>query len=255
MTDAMYEQCPKCLHAPLPRDQALPAACPACGIILAKFSAAALPDTESVSKPVAEVGAVEGLAQRFKEAIVHLPAQVEPATLWGRAALLLLFAVWGLRLICLDHRTGQLGESFLHGPLLIFHEAGHVIFSFFGEFITILGGTLTQLLMPAIMAGALLFRNRDPYGAAIATWFLGVSLLDVAPYIYDALDPQLVLLGGHTGKEGGHDWVYLLNESGLLQQAHGLGWMVHKIGAAVVLLSIGWAGWFLMRLRRVMLAE
>lgn len=34
-----YPVCPKCGHAPLPADQALPAACPACGIVLAKFGA------------------------------------------------------------------------------------------------------------------------------------------------------------------------------------------------------------------------
>ena len=34
-----YPVCPKCAHTSLPLDQALPAACPACGLILAKFSA------------------------------------------------------------------------------------------------------------------------------------------------------------------------------------------------------------------------
>ena len=38
-----YPVCPKCGHAPLPADQSLPAACPACGIVLAKFSTAAAP--------------------------------------------------------------------------------------------------------------------------------------------------------------------------------------------------------------------
>jgi hypothetical protein len=32
----MFEHCPKCQHTPLPADQSLPAACPACGVILAK---------------------------------------------------------------------------------------------------------------------------------------------------------------------------------------------------------------------------
>ena len=159
--------------------------------------------------------------------------------------MLLFFGLWGLRLIWMDHRTGDIGSSFLHGPLLVFHEAGHVIFRLFGEFMTILGGTLGQLLMPAILCGAILFKNRDPFGAAIGLWLVGVSLLDIAPYVYDALQPQLVLLGGHTGEEGGHDWMYLLGETGLLKRAHGLGWLVHKLGALVVLLSIYWGGWVL----------
>ena len=32
-----YAKCPKCGHAPLPEDQALPAACSACGLVLAKY--------------------------------------------------------------------------------------------------------------------------------------------------------------------------------------------------------------------------
>ena len=43
-----YPACPKCGHRPLPADQSLPAACPACGLVLAKFASmpvhAAAPD-------------------------------------------------------------------------------------------------------------------------------------------------------------------------------------------------------------------
>lgn len=246
-----YERCPKCLHAPLPADQALPAACPACGLILAKFAAAESIGAQAEEGDAAvdedEAGRWQQLKRQFIDAILYVPPRSAPAAFWGRATLLLLFALWGLRLIWMDHRTGELGSSFLHGPLLIFHEAGHVIFMPFGEFVTILGGTLGQLLMPLIMAGALLIRTRDPFAAAIAMWLFGVSLLDIAPYVYDALHPQLVLLGGHTGEEGGHDWIYLLGETGLLQRAQGLGWLIHKLGALVVLLSIAWAGWILTR--------
>lgn len=249
MVDAPpYEQCPKCLHAPLPSDQALPAACPACGLILAKYAAATRDRVESEE---VEVGIAaewrSALIARLREAIAYVPDRVPSTHFWARAVLLLLLSAWGLRLIAMDYRTGEMASSFLHGPLLVFHEAGHVIFSLLGEFLMIFGGTLAQLLMPAIIAGAFLFRNRDPFGAAIGTWLLGVSLLDVAPYVYDALHPQLILLGGHTGEQGGHDWIYLLSETGLLQSAHGLGWLTHKLGALIVLISIGWATWILGR--------
>lgn len=245
-----YERCPKCFHAPLPSDQELPAACPACGLILAKFAAAeflAKRGEEGDAVDESGAGRWQQLRLQLTETILYVPPRIEPAAFWGRATLLLLFVLWGMRLIWMDHRTGELGSSFLHGPLLIFHEAGHVIFMPFGEFMTILGGTLGQLLMPLIMAGALLIRTRDPFASAIAMWLFGVSLLDVAPYVYDALHPQLVLLGGHTGEEGGHDWIYLLSETGWLQRAQGLGWLAHKIGALVVLLSTAWAGWILMQ--------
>ena len=244
---ANYTRCPKCQHAPLPQDQSLPAACPACGLIVAKY---AVPLQRPLTATFADATASassgsRGHIQALVEAVRYIPPRVDPALFWARVALLLVFTLWGLRLIWLDFRSGEMGSSFLHGPLLVFHEAGHVIFRLFGEFIAILGGTLGQLLMPAILCGAMLVRNRDPFGAAIGLWLVGVSLLDVAPYVYDALHPQLVLLGGHTGEEGGHDWIYLLGETGLLKRAQGLGWLVHKVGAGVVLLSLIWAGWIL----------
>lgn len=249
MAETYYDRCPKCDHAPLPVDQALPAACPACGIIFAKFAAI----ERQSDPPEGDVALAEQeppLSERLREILTHVPDKVSSPVLAARAVLLLAFAVWGLRLIALDFRSGEMSASFLHGPLLIFHEAGHVLFLILGEFMSVLGGTLAQLLMPAIVAAAFLLKNRDPFGAAIATWLLGVSLLDVAPYIYDALEPQLILLGGGTGEEGGHDWIYILGELGLIEHSHALGWFTHKLGAAIVIASIGWAGWLLREQRQ-----
>ena len=239
-----FEHCPKCGHAPLPVDQSLPAACPACGLILAKFGV-------SPVHSVPTAGRTEGDAaddrrwHRLAALVVHVPQRIEPAGFWARVALLALFAIWGVRLIAMDFRTGEMGGSFLHGPLLVFHEAGHVIFRLLGEFMMVAGGSLGQLIMPAILCGALLVTQRDPFGAAIGLWLFGVSLLDLSPYIYDALHPQLTLLGGGTGEDGGHDWIYLLSEMGMLKRAQGIGWLAHKLGALIVLLSIGWGAWLL----------
>ena len=148
-------------------------------------------------------------------------------------------------LVRLDYHVGEFAEAFLHRPLLVFHEAGHVVFRPFGEWLTVLGGTLGQLLMPLVLAGALLLRNRDPFGAAIGLWFFGVSLLDVAPYMYDALHPQLMLLSGTTGEEGGHDWIYLFSSMGMLPKAQVIGGLTHKLGTAVLLLSLAWGAWVL----------
>lgn len=179
--------------------------------------------------------------------LTHVPPHVDAVRWRLRVALLAGFGVWGLGLISMDFRDGSIAESFMHRPLLIFHEAGHVVFMLFGEWMTIAGGTLGQLLMPIILGGALLLKNRDPFGAAIGLWLLGVSLLDVAPYVYDALVPQLTLLGGHTGDDGPHDWIYLLGSMGLLNKAQVLGNVAHKLGALVVLFALGWAAWLLKR--------
>jgi hypothetical protein len=69
----------------------------------------------------------------------------------------------------------------LHLVNLPFHEAGHVIFSPFGRFMQVLGGTLGQLLMPTICMAVLLLRTREAFGAAVALWWLGENFMDVAP--------------------------------------------------------------------------
>lgn len=223
----------------MPVDQAFPAACPACGVILARVGSGRAKRADSWG------GDDEG--STWRERLLEVPAQVAPFGFWGRVALLVGFALWAVVLISLNYRNAEINQSFLHRPLLIFHEAGHVVFMPFGHWMTIFGGTLGQLLMPAIMAGALLWTNRDPFGAAIGLWLLGVSLLDVAPYIYDSLVPQMMLLSGRTGEAGGHDWIFLLRSMGLLPQAQWLGALVHKLGATVILLALGWAAWVLKR--------
>ena len=225
----------------MPAQQAFPAACPACGVILARVDS----EPSRAQRAVSQDGDDEG--RTWRERLLEVPAQVTPFGFWGRVALLVGFALWAAVLISLNYRNAEINESFLHRPLLIFHEAGHVIFMPLGHWMTIFGGTLGQLLMPAIMGGALLRTNRDPFGAAIGLWLLGVSLLDVAPYIYDALVPQMMLLSGRTGEAGGHDWIFLLRSMGLLPQAQWLGALVHKLGAAVILLALGWAAWVLKR--------
>jgi hypothetical protein len=246
-----YSRCPKCGQRGLPADQSLPAACPACGVILAKV-AMARRGVVARRRPVER-----GDGQRSGRGawLLHVPDRVDAVRWWLRVALLAALAVWGLVLIGQDYRTGEIGSSFLHGPLLLFHEAGHVLFRPFGEWMTILGGTLGQLLMPALIVVAFLWKNRDPFGAAVGLWLLGVSLLDVAPYMFDALDPQLMLLSGATGEDGGHDWIYLFDSMGLLRRAPLIGALTHKLGALVLLLALAWAAWLLVLQRRQMAGE
>jgi hypothetical protein len=244
-------RCPKCGHAPLPEDQSLPAACPSCGLVLAKFAdAPTAEDLREKAKLAASIDEETGeekvtLLRRIAATATYIPARVNPVHFWARAIAFALLAAWSVSLIAKGYADEGIFSSWIHGPLLVFHEAGHVIFSIGGQFMAVAGGTLGQLIMPAILAGALLMKNRDTFGGAVGVWFFGVSLLDVAPYVYDALKPQLILLGGHTGESGGHDWIYLLDTLGLLGKAQTLGSLTHKLGALVVIAALAWAGWVL----------
>ena len=239
-----YAACPKCGHQPLPQDQALPAACPACGLVLAKYGTApVLParndDTEE-SPPL----------------FLHVPDEVAKVNWLARSVTLAVFALWTIWIWRdNDIRAGEIGSSFLHMILLPFHEAGHyAIFRWFGQFIMTLGGTLGQHLLP-IVAGVALLRRRDPFGAALCLWLLGFSIVDMAIYMYDAFEPQLMLLGGATGQESdGHDWQNTFGDLGLLRRARGIGLFFGFVGYATMLAGLAWAAW-LLKLQRARLSD
>src|SRR5205085_10737443 len=121
------------------------------------------------------------------------------------------------------------------------HEAGHILFMPFGQFMTTLGGSLTQVLVPLVCAAALLWQTHDPFGAASAVWWAGENLIDLAPYINDARDLKLVLLGGGTGAEQeGHDWEYLLNAMGVARQDHTIAAVVQAVGILTMIAALVW---------------
>jgi hypothetical protein len=137
------------------------------------------------------------------------------------------------------------GTSFMHLVNLPFHEAGHIFFRPFGEFVTSLGGTLGQLVMPLICGAVLLVKTRDPFGSAVTLWWFGQNFFDIAPYVNDARSLSLPLVGGnfgHSSPYGFHDWEYLLTESGLLAYDHLIARLCLIAGTVIFLVSFAWAG-------------
>ena len=103
--------------------------------------------------------------------------------------------------------------AFISGVNLIFHEAGHVIFSLFGQFMYVLGGTIGELLIPTVVAGHF-FLKRQLFSLGFALWWLSTALLNVGIYAADAKERALPLI---TGDESTHDWMYLLLETNLIR--------------------------------------
>jgi hypothetical protein len=67
-------------------------------------------------------------------------------------------------------------------------------------------------------------------------------------YMYDAFDPQLMLLDGRTGAESdGHDWQNIFGDLGLLRRARGIGLFWGWVGHAVMLAGMAWAAWIVWR--------
>ena len=146
--------------------------------------------------------------------------------------LTLVLAVYGWR--CL--RTP--GEyRWLDSLDLAIHETGHLVFAFGGEALTILGGTLLQLLVPAAFAAAL-WRQGDVHGATVPLWWLGQNCWNVSVYIKDATAQELPLVGG-----GEHDWAVLLDQHGWLERDQRIGGAVFFTGVILYALAIG-VGWW-----------
>ena|SRR5690349_16914980 len=125
--------------------------------------------------------------------------------------------------------------SFLDNVDLPVHEFGHLLFRPFGEFIMVAGGSLFQVIFPAIFAGYFVWQ-RSFYSAAIVLFWVGQSILNVWVYAADAVLMQLVLTSGFTGSEGGfHDWNYLLTTTGLIGSTQIVAGLIRLTGSLVVI--------------------
>ncbi len=144
---------------------------------------------------------------------------------------------------------------FFHNVNLPFHEAGHIVFSLFGNaLLTSMGGTLLQFIMPLVCMFTFLFQNRDPFAAAIALWWVGENFVDIAPYIADARAGVLPLLGGNTGQSapyGFHDWEFILGELGLSHLDLAISYLSQIFGIIVMIAAVVWALYELVNLRRL----
>ncbi|HRI47309.1 MAG TPA: hypothetical protein PK559_09425 [Ignavibacteriaceae bacterium] len=107
---------------------------------------------------------------------------------------------------------------------LIVHEAGHLVFMFFGNFIHALGGTLMQLIIPVLL-GFYFFSAKMQYLLQSSIVLLGHSFFNIAVYVSDARARRLPLLGN-----GKHDRYYLLGELGLRDSDIEIGIMFFAIG-------------------------
>jgi hypothetical protein len=235
-----YTQCPKCGHK-FPQPLSSNESCPVCGLYFFKWK-------QPIHRPVDDEefadnkGLIDGLLAPRE--------QMDSLSFYGRTGALVLLTMWSWFLFGYDYRTAEINESFLHNIVLPIHEAGHVLFMPFGEFLTILGGSLLQLALPFGIGLAFILKNRDNFGAAVCLWWTGASLIDLSAYIYDSLLPQMLLLGGHTGEDGPHDWIYLLDTLGQLKHAQGWGSFAHTVGGLIMLAALIWGALVLKRQQR-----
>lgn len=124
--------------------------------------------------------------------------------------------------------------SLLDGVDLAIHETGHLVFGPFGEFIGFAGGTLFQLLMPALFIGYFV-RRGDGYAASVVLWWIAQNCGNIAVYVADARAQELPLVGG-----GEHDWEYLLGRLGLLAHDQGIARGITSLGYLLLFAATVW---------------
>jgi hypothetical protein len=125
----------------------------------------------------------------------------------------------------------------IDGVNLVIHEAGHIFFMPFGEFVMIAGGSLLQLIVPSVFA-FYFYQQGKHYSCALVLFWVGESLLNVSVYAGDAVAMQLPLLGGDDSI---HDWNYLLDHLGWLSHTTAIAKALHATAFLLIIGATAWA--------------
>jgi hypothetical protein len=134
------------------------------------------------------------------------------------------------------------------GITLGVHEAGHILFSPFGQFLEAAGGSIAQVAAPVIVAVIFQRKQRDYFGVAVAGTWLAYSLGSLAAYIGDARAQELPLIGFTDQPE--HDWHYLLGQLGWLKYDSAFAGLTRLAAVLVLLQSVGLAVWLFAEMHR-----
>ena len=97
----------------------------------------------------------------------------------------------------------------------------------------IAGGSLFQVIMPALFVGYFWY-NGKYYSAALVLFWVGESILNVSVYAGDSLALQLPLLGGEDTL---HDWNYMLTSLNLLPATAKIAGAIRLMGTVVIILA------------------
>lgn len=138
-------------------------------------------------------------------------------------------------------------------PTFLIHELGHIVFSAFGHWIMMSGGSFWQLLVPIIVLAMFRFQ-RDFFGVAVVSFWLSSSLFNLAVYIGDARAQTLELVNPgmlfDPNAHVEHDWHFLLSSLNLLPFDTFFAFLTRLLAIAILLFSLGFASWLCVRIAR-----
>ncbi len=114
---------------------------------------------------------------------------------------------------------------------LVFHEAGHTLAIFLGQFIYVLAGSVFQVMVPLFLVGYFAWYRLELFSGSLLMYWLGSAIVSVGIY---AADGKLRALPLITGDPDTHDWFYLFSTAGLLDHAEGIGFAIKAFGILVI---------------------
>jgi hypothetical protein len=135
--------------------------------------------------------------------------------------------------------TDSSGFLFIDQANLIVHEAGHLLFGWFGSTLGLWGGTLFELIVPVALAVYFAIQ-RQTTGVAFAAFFFFENFLYISVYMADARAQVLPLVTVGGPEMGEHDWFRIFSQLGLLQHDRGIAAVVKLIGWLGMLGTVGW---------------
>jgi hypothetical protein len=154
-----------------------------------------------------------------------------------RAVLIMASAFYTLFLIQVAHGSGV--PQWMDLVFVPIHEGGHLLFRFFGEFLNVAGGTITQTGVPLLLAIYFVLR-RQVQGTAFCTFFFFEQFLPIATYMADARAQQLPLLTVGDAEYVIHDWEYLFSKLGVLDHDTQIAQAVRVLGWIGMTATVAW---------------
>ena len=153
---------------------------------------------------------------------------------WQPISRMALYAWLTFYVLYMFHALRVADFTFFYPVEVILHEAGHLFFSYLGDTMMLWGGTLFQLLVPALLVLSFAWRGQTT-GVVFCAFFFFESLLNVAVYIADAreMDLPLITVGDAGGDGVQHDWWNILTRLGMLE---------YDTRIAAVVRAVGWLG-------------
>ncbi len=249
-------KCPKCSNKLSSTES-----CPYCGIIISKYIEIQQRKSEHYSPPKTDPGIKDsfenelmetpeteplGLSSKFNGYFVYLEKIASLPWKPISKMTVLSFSIGWAALVYLLATKDMLGSDstilyLTHNVNLVFHEAGHWIFGIFGfRILTILGGSINQLLIPLIVTASF-WSRRDAVGYTFGLFWFFENCLDVAVYMADARALALPLIGG-LGEEA-HDWKNILSYFGLIEKDTALASAVTTVGWFGIIFTWSWFCW------------